>query len=164
MRTIASISGESIEAPASGLQSAAENLPSELTGRRVLVVEDNEINRDLASELLCDLGIRTAIAVDGRQGVDQILAQPFDLVLMDIQMPVMDGLAATRLVRADARFRHLPIIAMTAHAMRGDRERSLDAGMNDHLTKPINPATLSAILSRWMPAMPPDPGAPVVVP
>jgi PAS domain S-box-containing protein len=160
MRTIASISGGSIGGPASGLQPAAENLPSVLNGRRVLVVEDNEINRDLASELLGDLGIRTAVAVNGRHGVDQVLAQAFDLVLMDIQMPVMDGLAATRLIRADSRFHDLPIIAMTAHAMRGDRKRSLDSGMNDHLTKPIDPAALSAILSRWMPAKPLDPPAP----
>ena len=160
MRTIVSISGESIAGPDSGLQPVAGNLPSDLTGRRVLVVEDNEINRDLAIELLCDLGIRTAVAINGRHGVDQVLAQPFDLVLMDIQMPVMDGLAATRLIRADARFHDLPIIAMTAHAMRGDRERSLDSGMNDHLTKPINPTALSAILSRWMPAKPLDPPAP----
>jgi PAS domain S-box-containing protein len=156
MRTIASISGESIEASASGLQPTA---PFQLTGRKVLVVEDNEINRDLASELLHGLGIRTAVAIDGRQGVDQVLAQGFDLVLMDIQMPVMDGLVATRLIRCDARFRDLPIIAMTAHAMRGDRERSLDAGMNDHLIKPINPGTLSAVLSRWMPGRPADPSA-----
>jgi CheY-like chemotaxis protein len=162
MRTIVSIIGEKIAGPDSGLEPVAGNLPSDLTGRRVLVVEDNEINRDLASELLSDLGIWTAVAIDGRHGVDQILEQPFDLVLMDIQMPVMDGLAATRLIRADARFHDLPIIAMTAHAMRGDRERSLDSGMNDHLTKPINPAALSAILSRWMPAKPQDPPAPGV--
>src|SRR6202043_1588965 len=93
---------------------------------------------------------------------DQVLTQAFDLVLMDIQMPVMDGLAATRLIRSDQRFCGLPIIAMTAHAMRGDRERSLDAGMNDHLTKPINPNTLAAMLARWMPAKPssaPEPTA-----
>ena len=162
MRTIASISGENTGGPASGLQPAPENLPFALTGRRVLVVEDNDINRDLATELLDDLGIRTAIAINGRQGVDQVLEQAFDLVLMDIQMPVLDGLAATRLIRSDVRFHGLPIIAMTAHAMRGDRERSLDAGMNDHLTKPINPATLSAILSRWMPASPVDSLAPEV--
>ena len=154
MRTIASIRGESGKESASRSQLTA---PFELTGRKVLVVEDNEINRDLASELLSGLGMRTAVAVNGRQGVDQILAQAFDLVLMDIQMPVLDGLAATRLIRSDARFHDLPIIAMTAHAMRGDRERSLDAGMNDHLTKPINPANLSAVLSRWMPAKPVDP-------
>jgi two-component system, sensor histidine kinase and response regulator len=163
MRTIASIGGENIEGPASGPQPAAGVVPSDLIGRRVLVVEDNEINRDLANDLLCELGIRTAVAADGRQGVDQVLTQAFDLVLMDIQMPVMDGLVATRLIRSDARFRDLPIIAMTAHAVSGDRERSLNAGMNDHLTKPINPATLSAVLSRWMPVRPvgpPVPGAP----
>lgn len=156
MRTIASMSGESVEGPASGLQ------PSELTGRRVLVVEDNEINRDHASELLDDLGIRTAIAINGRQGVDHVLAQPFDLVLMDIQMPVIDGLAATRLIRADVRFQHLPIFATDRPCHESDRERSLDAGMNDHLTKPINPESLSAMLCRWMPAEPVDPPAPAV--
>jgi CheY-like chemotaxis protein len=154
MRTIASISEKRVEIPASGFQPAPRQLLSELTGRRVLVVEDNEINRNLANELLCDLGIRVGIAVDGREGVNQVLAGAFDLVLMDIQMPVMDGLTATRLIRANDRFQDLRIIAMTAHAMSGDRERSLDAGMDDHLTKPINPDTLSAMLSRWMPANP----------
>jgi PAS domain S-box-containing protein len=154
MRTIASISEKRVEIPASGFQPAPRQLLSELTGRRVLVVEDNEINRNLANELLCDLGIRVGIAVDGREGVNQVLAGAFDLVLMDIQMPVMDGLTATRLIRANDRFQDLRIIAMTAHAMSGDRERSLDAGMDDHLTKPINPDTLSAMLSRWMPVNP----------
>jgi PAS domain S-box-containing protein len=162
MRTIASICGETVEGPASGFQPAPGCLPSELTGRRVLVVEDNEINRELASELLCDLGIRVGIAVNGREGVDQVLAEAFDLVLMDIQMPVMDGLTATKLIRSDDRFHDLRIIAMTANAMSGDRERSLDAGMNDHLTKPINPDTLSAVLSRWMPVNPVDPPVPAV--
>jgi HPt (histidine-containing phosphotransfer) domain-containing protein len=80
-----------------------------------------------------------------------VAAEPFDLVLMDIQMPVMDGLTATRLIRTDDRFVKLPILAMTAHAMNGDRERSLNAGMNDHITKPINPNRLMAALVRWMP-------------
>ncbi len=162
MRTIESVSGGNFGGSASALQLGAENPHFTLTGRRVLVVEDNDINRDLASELLGDLGILTVNAINGRHAVDQVLAQPFDLVLMDIQMPVMDGLAATRLIRTDPRFHDLPIIAMTAHAMRGDRERSLDAGMNDHLTKPMNPAALSAILSRWMPANPVDPTVPGV--
>jgi len=125
--------------------------PKDLAGLRVLLVEDNEINRDLATELLTDLGILVSVAVDGREGVDRIAAEPFDLVLMDIQMPVMDGLTATRLVRSDARFSALPIIAMTAHAMSGDREKSLAAGMNDHLTKPISPERLTDTLLRWMP-------------
>jgi two-component system, sensor histidine kinase and response regulator len=162
MRTTAPISGERVEGPASGLQSAPVYLSSELTGRRVLMVEDNEINRDVASELLRDLGIRVAIAVNGREGVDQVLTEAFDLVLMDIQMPVMDGLTATRLIRSDDRFHQLPIIAMTAHTMSGDRERSLEAGMNDHLTKPINPDTLAAMLSRWMPVNPVNPREPAL--
>jgi two-component system, sensor histidine kinase and response regulator len=157
MRTIASICEEKIDGAASEFQPASGCLPPALSGRRVLVVEDNEINQDLASELLGDLGIRVTIADNGRAGVNQVSAEPFDLVLMDIQMPVMDGLTATKLIRSEERFRRLPIIAMTAHAMRGDRERSLDAGMNDHLTKPINPDTLTATLQRWMPAQAADP-------
>jgi two-component system, sensor histidine kinase and response regulator len=117
-------------------------------------VEDNELNRDLAGELLADLGISTTMAADGREGVNRVLTEPFDLVLMDIQMPVMDGLAASRLIRTDQRFLKLPIIAMTAHAMMGDQKQSLDAGMNDHLTKPINPSTLTKALLKWMPARP----------
>ncbi len=109
------------------------------------------MNRFLATELLSDLGIHVSIAINGRECVDRVHAEAFDLVLMDIQMPVMDGLAATKLLRAESRFQSLPIIAMTAHAMSGDRERSLEGGMNDHLTKPINPQALTEILVRWMP-------------
>ncbi len=125
-----------------------------LAGRRVLLVEDNEVNRFLATELLSDLGIHVSIAVNGQECVDRVHAEAFDLVLMDIQMPVMDGLAATKLLRAESRFQSLPIIAMTAHAMSGDRERSLESGMNDHLNKPINPQALMETLVRWMPAQP----------
>ncbi|MGC2399579.1 MAG: response regulator [Acidobacteriaceae bacterium] len=153
MRAIASLGGHNAENSHSTLQKPG-NLPPELTGRRVLVVEDNEINRDLASELLGNLGIRVALAGNGREGLNQMLTHAFDLVLMDIQMPVMDGLTATKLIRAETRFQDLRIIAMTAHTMNGDRERSIDAGMNDHLTKPIDPDALSAILSRWMPPEP----------
>jgi two-component system, sensor histidine kinase and response regulator len=160
MRTIASIWGERIDGPAPDFQTLPGFLPPELTGRRVLVVEDNEINRELATELLGDLGIQVTIAVNGREGVDQVVQEAFDLVLMDIQMPVMDGLTATKLIRTEGRLCGLPIIAMTAHAMRGDRERSLDAGMNDHLTKPINPITLTTMLFRWMPALPVAPQDP----
>ena len=80
--------------------------------------------------------------------------EAFDLVLMDIQMPVMDGLTATKLIYAEERVRRLPILAMTAHARRVDREESLDAGMNEHLTKPINPHILRDALLRWMPTRP----------
>ena len=140
--------------PAAGLRRGITNGPTTLAGRRVLLVEDNEMNRDLAVELLADLAISTTVAVNGREGVDRVFTEPFDLVLMDIQMPVMDGLAASRLIRTDRRFLKLPIIAMTAHAMIGDQKKSLDAGMNDHLTKPINPNILTRALLRWMPEKP----------
>jgi len=148
---IADIFGVKPDYPDSDLPPAAGCSPPELAGRRVLLVEDNEVNRDLATELLGDLGVLVSVAVNGSEGVDMVAAQPFDLVLMDIQMPVMDGLTATRLIRSDERFVKLPILAMTAHAMNGDRDRSLKAGMNDHITKPIDPNRLSAALIRWMP-------------
>ena len=152
--TIASIFGVRPEHSDTDLPPASGSFPAELAGRRLLLVEDNDVNRDLATELLNDLGILVTIAVNGREGVDKVANEPFDLVLMDIQMPVMDGLTATKLIRADARFDKLPILAMTAHAMSGDRERSLKAGMNDHITKPIDPDRLMAALIRWMPATP----------
>jgi PAS domain S-box-containing protein len=128
-----------------------------LSGRRVLLVEDNDFNREIAGEVLTDLGIAYIVAVNGREAVDLVATKPFDLVLMDIQMPDMDGLTATRLIRADNRFRSLPILAMTAHAMSGDRERSLDAGMNDHITKPISFDELTMSLLQWMPRSPAAP-------
>jgi CheY-like chemotaxis protein/HPt (histidine-containing phosphotransfer) domain-containing protein len=148
---IASIFGVKPENSDTELRPAPGSFPVELAGRRVLLVEDNDVNRDLATELLNDLGIMVTIAANGCEGVDKVAAERFDMVLMDIQMPVMDGLTATKLIRADERFRKLPILAMTAHAMSGDRERSLKAGMNDHITKPIDPNRLMAALIRWMP-------------
>ena len=136
---------------ASGLRQGTTDGFAGLVGRRVLLVEDNELNRDLAGELLADLGISVTMAVNGREAVDRVLTEPFDLVLMDIQMPVMDGVEATRLIRADQQHSKVPIVAMTAHAMAGDYKKSLDAGMNDHLTKPINPTTLKKALLKWMP-------------
>lgn len=121
-----------------------------LAGRRVLLVEDNEINRELAIELLAIHGIAVETAVNGREGIALATTKQFDLVLMDIQMPEMDGLTATRLIRNNERLRDLPIIAMTAHAMSGDREKSLAAGMNGHITKPIDPQKLMETLNRWL--------------
>ncbi len=152
IETIAPLLGLQLAGRAARLQPALSL--AALAGKRVLLVEDHEMNRDLATELLRDLGIEAEIAVNGRDGVNRVMAEPFDLVLMDIQMPIMDGLTATKLIRADIRFRDLPVIAMTAHAMSGDRERSLAAGMSDHITKPINPAALAAALLRWMPSGP----------
>ncbi|MDZ7641190.1 MAG: response regulator [Desulfurivibrio sp.] len=122
----------------------------DLSGYRVLLVEDNSINRELAVELLSDLGPAVEVAVDGHEAVQMVEAGSFDLVLMDIQMPVLDGLSATREIRRDKRFAGLPIIAMTAHAMAGDREKSLAAGMNDHLTKPIDAKQLTSTLVHWL--------------
>lgn len=126
------------------------SVPADLAGRRILLVEDNPFNRDLAIELLIDLGMVVVIAENGRIGVDRIYTETFDLVLMDIQMPEMDGLTATRMIRTEERFDDLPILAMTAHAMSGDREKSLAAGMNDHITKPIDPEKLAQTLTYWL--------------
>ena len=117
---------------------------------RVLLVDDVELNRTVAQALLAETGVRVDMATHGREALDKVLATAYDLVLMDIQMPEMDGLTATREIRRHAHLRGLPIIAMTAHAMHGDRERSLQAGMQDHLTKPIDPDALHAALLRWI--------------
>ncbi len=123
---------------------------STLAGAKVLLVDDVELNRTVALAFLAEVGIEADTAIHGRQAVEKVLAQDYDLVLMDIQMPEMDGLTATRLLREHQRLHDLPIIAMTAHAMAGDRERSLQAGMQDHLTKPINPEALFTALQRWI--------------
>ena len=111
----------------------------DFTGLRVLLVEDNEINRELANQLLCDVGIVVSTAQNGREAVEKVTTESFDGVLMDIQMPEMDGYQAVRAIRAQSELAALPIIAMTANAMLVDRAKALDAGMNDHLPKPIDP-------------------------
>ena len=118
--------------------------------RLILLVEDNEINQMVAEELLKNAGYRVDIAETGEQAVAMVELKPYDGVLMDIQMPVMDGLTATRLIRKTGRFDALPIIAMSAHAMTGDREKSLEHGMNDHITKPISPEILFSTLEQWL--------------
>ncbi len=139
--------------PAAGLATAParDGAPAALRGRRVLLVEDNELNRFVATELLRDVaGMEVTLADDGQQALDHLAAAAFDLVLMDIQMPGMDGLQATRLIRANAALARLPVIAMTAHAMAGDREKSRAAGLNDHVTKPFEPAQLFETMLRWL--------------
>ncbi|WP_028109720.1 response regulator [Ferrimonas futtsuensis] len=120
------------------------------TQAHILLVEDNLINQQVATELLKSAGYRVTVAENGQIAVDLAKEQPFDLVLMDIQMPVMDGLTATRTIRQFADAQTLPVIAMTAHAMTGDREKSLAAGMNDHITKPIILPELFATVKRWL--------------
>jgi signal transduction histidine kinase/DNA-binding response OmpR family regulator/HPt (histidine-containing phosphotransfer) domain-containing protein len=121
-----------------------------LAGARVLLVEDNEINQELAMELLRTNGISVAVANDGREALDMLDREPFDGVLMDCQMPVMDGYTATRELRRDVRFSELPVLAMTANAMAGDREKVLEAGMNDHIAKPIDVNNMFRTMAKWI--------------
>lgn len=120
------------------------------SGQRVLLVEDNDVNRELAEEMLSTVGLRVDTVENGQQAVDLLAEKTYDLVLMDCQMPVMDGYEATRQIRADTRLGKLPIIAMTANALAADRERCLIAGMDDHIAKPIDVALLYATLARWL--------------
>jgi CheY-like chemotaxis protein len=129
-----------------------------LAGANVLLVEDNEINQQVASEILSGAGLKVTVAGNGQEALNIARSQDFDAVLMDVQMPVMDGYTATRKIRElealssklQAGKSRLPIIAMTAHAMAGDHEMSIAAGMDDHVTKPIDPAQLFGTLARWI--------------
>ncbi|MBF0232656.1 MAG: response regulator, partial [Desulfamplus sp.] len=120
----------------------SDAIKKDLEGTHILLVEDNPINQEVASEFLHDAGIIVTIASNGLECLDMIDKADFDLVLMDIQMPVMDGLEATKKIRNKKMMTDLPIIAMTAHAMAGDREKSLMAGMNGHINKPVDPVEL----------------------
>ena len=153
-------------------EQGAEELDA-ISGARVLLVEDNEINQQVAREILQGAGIIVTVANNGREGVDAAKQNQYDVILMDIQMPVMDGYTATREIRkwegemgkgegglkAEDRTptsnlqpptSNIPIIAMTAHAMAGDEQKSLEAGMNGHVTKPIDPDQLFAALQKWI--------------
>jgi len=117
---------------------------------RVLVVEDNEINRLVAEEMLGLRGIQVTSAASAAIAIDLLLSQTFDLIFMDVQMPGMDGLEATRKIRSNRQLIQIPIVAMTANAMMGDRERCLQAGMTDYLAKPIDPLALQGILEKYL--------------
>ena len=122
-----------------------------LRGARLLLVEDNELNLELACELLESAGIELNLAVNGAEALDQLERDAdLDGVLMDCQMPVMDGYTATRKIREQLRWANLPVIAMTADAMAGDRERALACGMNDHISKPLNIEDMFATLTKWI--------------
>ena len=143
---------------------APRQAPAALRGRRVLLVEDNELNQFVATELLRDVaGMEVTLAANGREALARLREARFDLVLMDIQMPGMDGLQATRLIRADAALAAVPVIAMTAHAMAGDREKSTAAGMDDHVNKPFEPTQLFEVMLRWLAPASPLPVAPAPV-
>src|SRR5208282_2164431 len=107
----------------------------------ILVVEDNPVNQRVVTAVLRKRGYIIELANDGREALDKLEAGgDFDLILMDVQMPGLDGLEATRLIRKDQRWKALPIVAMTAHAMTGDKERCLEAGMNGYISKPVHPS------------------------
>ncbi len=133
-------------------QMATETLSpaAELQGARALLVEDNELNQEVATEFLEALGLQVELAENGALALQKVQRQHYDIVLMDMQMPVMDGLSATRAIRKLPGLQELPILAMTANAMTIDRERCLEAGMNDHIAKPIDPERLLAKLRRWI--------------
>jgi CheY-like chemotaxis protein len=126
--------------------------PDEIHGKRVLIVEDNLVNQKLATAILKKLGYQADIAGNGREAVEALETTRYRVVLMDCQMPEMDGYEATAKIR-DPESRVLdhgvPVVAMTAHAMKGDREKCIAAGMDDYLTKPINPQKLSEMLDRY---------------
>jgi len=139
-----------VDATAPGVPGDAEALlRTRHAGARVLLAEDNPINQEVTSELLRAAGLVVETVDNGRQAVERVFAEPFDLVLMDMQMPVLDGTAATREIRAAGRTA-LPVIAMTANAFGEDRAECLAAGMNDHVGKPVDPDVLYATLVRWL--------------
>ena len=129
---------------------SSPDLVPEMVGTKVLLVEDTIMNQELATEILGSAGIKVVVASDGQQALDLIDTDSFDLVLMDVQMPVMGGYEATRRIREIPKFKGLPIIAMTAHAMAGAKEECLDAGMNDYVTKPIDTRELFSVMAKWL--------------
>jgi signal transduction histidine kinase/ActR/RegA family two-component response regulator len=148
---------DAIGANGSGLNGAV-GIPASLpepeaapaNAARILVVEDNRVNQKVVTAVLRKRGFSIEIANDGREALSRLESYVFDLVLMDVQMPVLDGLEATRLIRQDPRWKTLPIIAMTAHAMNGDRERCLDAGMSGYISKPVHPSHLLQIIDEHL--------------
>ncbi len=139
-------------APAISADEAEQLLSSRYRQTRILLAEDNPINQEVALELLRGVGLQADLAVNGQKAVEMVNQQDYDLILMDMQMPIMDGLSATRAIRQSERGRSLPILAMTANAFSEDRQRCLDAGMNDHVAKPVDPSNLYTMMIKWLPA------------
>jgi len=123
---------------------------AQLSGVHVLLVEDNDFNQQVAEDLLALIGIRVTTADNGREALARVGTEPFDAILMDLQMPELDGYEATAQIRQLPGMADLPIIAMTAHALLQERERCLAIGMNDYVTKPIDPGELTRVMLRWI--------------
>ena len=126
-----------------------ESTNNRIDGLKILLVEDNAINQEVATEILSSAGVNVEIANNGKEAVEAVKNQSYDIVLMDLQMPIMGGYEATKLIRTDMSNKELPIIAMTAHAMQGVREECIAAGMNDYVSKPINPNDLFSMIRKW---------------
>lgn len=142
--------GEAIKATRIKRESTLSESVAKLRGSKILLVEDNPLNRELASDILTNKGLHVSIANNGKEALNVLQTQTFDCILMDCQMPVLDGYEATKLVRAQDRYAQLPIIALTANAMAGDKEKALRAGMNDHIAKPIDVAQMFETMARWI--------------
>jgi two-component system sensor histidine kinase/response regulator len=146
--TVGALSGRR-PTPAGAQSGAPDQRLASVRGARALLVEDNDINQQVARELLEDAGLIVDVADNGLVALRAVQETAYDVVFMDMQMPVMDGVAATREIRKIARLEGLPIVAMTANAMEQDRRKCLDAGMNDFVVKPIDPEDLTTVLLRW---------------
>ncbi|MEK7393470.1 MAG: response regulator, partial [Fibrobacterota bacterium] len=138
-----------IERIANPIESRLDFLRRSMRGTNVLLVDDNELNREVAGAILRSAEVIVTMAVNGQDALEKIAEADFDLVLMDVQMPVMDGYEATKRIRADPKHRMLPVLAMTAHAMKGAREQCLEAGMDDYLTKPVDSTLLFGAIAKW---------------
>jgi len=150
--TMSVLAGRRVPAPAPAVAASSELDPrlATIRGARALLVEDNDINQQVARELLQDAGLVVDVADNGEIALAKVRTQAYDLVFMDMQMPVMDGVTATREMRQLAGLGQLPIVAMTANAMEQDRRKCLDAGMNDFLIKPIDPQQMWTMLAKWI--------------
>jgi len=148
--TIGVLGGRREPTAPDGDECAANARLAAIRGRRILLVEDNDINQQVARELLEDAGLRVDVADNGEVALAMVRSTAYDLVFMDMQMPVMDGITATQAIRRLGKFEHLPVVAMTANAMEADRQKCLAAGMNDFLVKPIDPDDMWNILLRWV--------------
>jgi signal transduction histidine kinase len=141
--------GFSQKAPA--LEAVVSTPGGSVSPARILVVEDNQVNQKVVTAVLRKRGFSIELANDGQEALDKLEnSAAFDLILMDVQMPVLDGLEATRLIRKEARWKGLPIVAMTAHAMNGDKERCLEAGMNGYISKPVHPSLLLSTVDEFL--------------